>query len=73
MDVIYSAISRRHDMTKICSHFTFLQFVSKKWDPTDLLWCKKRYRHQQGDPTDLLWCKKRDRYQQGGPTDLLDI
>ena len=32
MDVIYSAISRRHDMTKICSHFTYLQFVSKKWD-----------------------------------------
>ena len=32
MDAIYSAISRRHDMTKICSHFTYLQFVSKKWD-----------------------------------------
>ena len=32
MDVIYSAISRRHDMTKNCSHFTYLHFVSKKRD-----------------------------------------
>ena len=32
MDVIYSAISSGHDMTKLCSHFTYLHFVSKKRD-----------------------------------------
>ena len=32
MEVIYSAISSGHDMTKLCSHFTYLHFVSKKRD-----------------------------------------
>ena len=51
MEVIYSAISSGHDMTKLCSHFTYLHFVSKKRDSA----------HENvGGSTELLWCKKSD-------------